>query len=78
MKPTMPTRRSAGPRSGSPSPSRSMPNSAIQATMPSTSGSRNATKPVKYSSTSASFAPTCPPTLWSGAVRLPEFDQPGS
>src|SRR3546814_18624120 len=28
--------------------------------------------------TSASHAPTRPPTLCSGAVRLPECDQPGS
>jgi hypothetical protein len=39
-KPTMPTRRRAGPRSASPSPSLSMPNNAIQATPASISGSR--------------------------------------
>ena len=42
-KPTMPIRRSAGPRSASPSPSVSMPNSAIQATAPRINGSRKAT-----------------------------------
>lgn len=41
--PTMPTRRSAGPRSASAWPSFSMPNSAIHATAPSTTGSRKAT-----------------------------------
>src|SRR5690606_8303001 len=39
-KPTMPTRRSAGPKSTRPPPAGSLPNSAIQATAPSTSGSR--------------------------------------
>ena len=38
-----PIRRSAGPRSASPSPSVSMPNSAIQATAPRINGSRKAT-----------------------------------
>ncbi len=42
-KPTIPTNRSAGPRSTWPSPSVSIPNSAIHATAPSTKGSRNAT-----------------------------------
>src|SRR5687768_7671845 len=77
-KPTMPTSRSAGPKSASPSPSLSMPNNAIQAIAPSMIGKRNATYPHRYSSTSAVQAPTRPPTLCSGAVTLPECDQPGS